>query len=372
MRAARVHPRLYATVGFVALLAAVLAACSSEPPSGIHVTLDLANPSATTWATAYADHVSIIAEGSDGTRGVACLYPRSTGLPSEGTTASGDDPCADLHASPPALVPLQGAAPIADEWSIATRDGVNVLARRGETVRVRAVAAWGGAALLDRSLAVHAAPASIAADTSFPALHLSLEPNPRAFVQDCPGLDLSPEPLGARGQPVDVPADACPRRATAAARHPAVTAMGDGALRVPNSLAPSCGETDAVVAWKTAPISIPSGAGKLCAQVTLEANFATCAAGSKPGPDCVLSVQCKPPPTQFVLLAPDGTFLPRTDQDLGCLPSAGGPFTVVTEFAPVSAGTVAAAIEQTLPGGDSNACFLDLKHFVLTTVPCGN
>lgn len=355
-------------------VAALLAACSSEPPSGIRVVLDLADPTAANWATAYADHVSVIAEGSDGTRGVACLYPRSTGLASEPTNASGDDPCADRHPSPPALVALQGKAALEDDWSLATRDGVNVLAAKGATVRVRAVAAWGGAALLGRSLAVSAAPASLAADSSFPTLHLSLQRNPRAFVDDCPGLDLSPEPLGSRGEAVDFPPDACPRSAANAARHIAVIATGGGALRIPSDLPPSCGETDAVIAWKTAPLTIPSGSGngKRCGQLTLEGNFATCAPGTKAGVDCVLSVQCTPPSTHFVLLGGDGRSLARTDQEFGCLPSASGPFTVVTEFAPVNISTVAAAIEQTVPGRGPNTCFLDVKRFAITTVPCGN
>jgi hypothetical protein len=73
-----------------------------------------------------------------------------------------------------------------------------------------------------------------------------------------------------------------------------------------------------------------------------------------------------------VLLDADGNFLARTDQDIGCLPSASGPFTFVTEFAPVSLSTVFAAIEQLGPGTGPSRCFLDVKRFAFTSVPCGN
>jgi hypothetical protein len=229
-------------------LALPVAACSSDPPTGIRVTLALANAEAAGWEVAFAAHISIIAEGSNGTRAVACLYPRSTGFASEATDAPGEDPCADLHPSPAALVALRTKASLHDDWDLAAREGVNVLARSGETVRVRAVAAWGGAALLDRTLSVKAPALSLAADASFPTLALTFELNPRAFVEDCPGLDLSPEAIGARGEPVDFPPDACARHAAGAARHASVLARPGGTLRVPSDLPAACGETNAVIA----------------------------------------------------------------------------------------------------------------------------
>lgn len=346
-----------------------VASCSSAPPSGIRVTIGLAD-GPPGWSTAFADHVSIIAEGSDGTRGVACLFPLSSGHAAESTNLPGEDPCADLHASPATLVPLRSdTSP--DDWGLDTRNGVNVLARSGETIRVRAVAAWGGAALLSRSLSVRTE-GSLAAGPDFPLLALSFQPNARSFVADCPGIDLSPEAIGSRGLPVDFPADACTRRAAGAARHSGVLARSGGGIRVPKDLPPACGETDQVVVWKTAPIALPPLGERMCAQITIEASFAACASGTASDPDCALTVQCTPPPTQLVLLASDGSFLPGTDQDMGCLPSANGPFTFRTEFAPVNLTSVAAAIEQLAPGGATDACFLDVKHFAVATVPCGN
>jgi hypothetical protein len=368
-----VGPRFRRTVVAGALGAAGISACSTDPPSGIRVTLALENPDSESWDAVFADHISVIAEGSDGRRGVACLYPRSTGLASEATEAGGDDPCAGRHPSAPRLSSLGSSGSLNDDWALASREGVNVLAPSGTFVRVRAVAAWGGAALLHRSLTVEAASTSLDATTNFPELRLTFRPNPRKFVEDCPGLDLSRDAIGNRGQAVDFPPAGCSRRAPGPARHEGVIAMGDGTLRVPSDLKAVCGETDEVVVWKTGPLTIdpPSGSGTMCGQLTMEANFATCAAGSKPGVDCTLSVQCTPPPTQFVLLAADGTFLAHTDQDMGCLPSSSGPFTFVTEFAPVDAQPVAAAIEQLAPGG-ANGCFLDVKRFAFASVPCGN
>jgi hypothetical protein len=343
----------------VALAGVATASCGDKGTSGVHAVVVL-DPAVFGPATAYFDHVTVIAEaGSE--RGVACFFPPDAPARQSEADAGADDPCADLLA-------VEGPSPpTAVAWGLASAPRtVNFVFPDGERPSITAFAALGAGAPIARA-SIAAPPAS----TSFPSVTLSLSPD------TVPSCDLTFAPPGVvnASQVCDAPVVAgCLEAAPNSARDSALACIG-GVGRVTAGADVACVDAGAETARMVWREDDRRPSTESCAPVVVVGRFVRCASGAPSDLEgCALTTDCVPPPTAIGYL---NTNLPLQTRDVSCLPPSLVPRAFVVTFANERKSDETRAYPFLLapdaPADPSRACFFDVQSIFVASssqIPC--